>query len=108
MRSSRMMAAAVALIGGLALGVMTIGPPVADAGAQGASRPPGRAVETNVDVELVIAVDVSYSMDPDEQALQREGYLVSGLFALEDAIDVCRCDICCFCWNWPTKSMGGP
>ncbi|MGH7879815.1 MAG: DUF1194 domain-containing protein [Candidatus Binataceae bacterium] len=28
-----------------------------------------------VDVELVIAVDVSYSMDPDEQALQREGYL---------------------------------
>lgn len=28
-----------------------------------------------VDVELVIAVDVSYSMDPDEQALQREGYI---------------------------------
>src|ERR1700687_2403782 len=28
-----------------------------------------------VDVELVIAVDVSYSMDPDEQALQREGYV---------------------------------
>ncbi len=27
-----------------------------------------------VDVELVVAVDVSYSMDPDEQALQREGY----------------------------------
>lgn len=27
-----------------------------------------------VDVELVLAVDVSYSMDPDEQALQREGY----------------------------------
>jgi len=36
-----------------------------------------------VDVELVIAVDVSYSMDPDEQALQREGYvqaLTSGEF----------------------------
>ena len=30
---------------------------------------------TVVDVELVIAVDVSYSMDPDEQALQREGYM---------------------------------
>jgi hypothetical protein len=30
---------------------------------------------TVVDVELVIAVDVSYSMDPDEQALQREGYI---------------------------------
>jgi hypothetical protein len=29
----------------------------------------------SVDVELVIAVDVSYSMDPDEQALQREGYI---------------------------------
>jgi len=30
-----------------------------------------------VDVELVIAVDVSYSMDPDEQALQREGYVMA-------------------------------
>ncbi len=28
----------------------------------------------DVDIELVLAVDVSYSMDPDEQALQREGY----------------------------------
>ncbi len=28
-----------------------------------------------VDVELIIAVDVSYSMDPDEQALQRQGYV---------------------------------
>jgi len=28
-----------------------------------------------VDVELVIAVDVSFSMDPEEQALQREGYV---------------------------------
>jgi len=31
----------------------------------------------SVDVELVIAVDVSYSMDPDEQALQREGYILA-------------------------------
>lgn len=30
-----------------------------------------------VDVELVIAVDISYSMDPDEQALQREGYVLA-------------------------------
>ncbi|HEX5506949.1 MAG TPA: DUF1194 domain-containing protein, partial [Pseudolabrys sp.] len=30
-----------------------------------------------VDVELVLAVDVSYSMDPDEQALQREGYAMA-------------------------------
>jgi hypothetical protein len=28
-----------------------------------------------VDVELVLGVDVSYSMDPEEQALQREGYI---------------------------------
>ena len=34
---------------------------------------------TPVDVELVIAVDVSYSMDPDEQALQREGYISGAL-----------------------------
>ncbi|MFS8038691.1 DUF1194 domain-containing protein [Xanthobacter sp. AM11] len=30
--------------------------------------------EMQVDLELVLAVDVSYSMDTDEQALQREGY----------------------------------
>ena len=29
-----------------------------------------------VDTELVIAVDVSNSMDPEEQALQREGYIL--------------------------------
>ncbi len=36
-----------------------------------------RANAIAVDVELVIAVDVSYSMDPDEQALQREGYVMA-------------------------------
>jgi len=41
---------------------------------------PGRLADTSarampVDIELVLAVDVSYSMDPDEQALQREGYV---------------------------------
>jgi hypothetical protein len=35
------------------------------------------AAVTPVDVELVLAVDVSYSMDPDEQALQREGYMAA-------------------------------
>ncbi|MGP0093701.1 MAG: DUF1194 domain-containing protein [Xanthobacteraceae bacterium] len=40
----------------------------------------GRLADTGtsampVDIELVLAVDVSYSMDPDEQALQREGYV---------------------------------
>jgi len=34
-----------------------------------------RADADDVDVELILAVDVSYSMDPDEQALQREGYV---------------------------------
>jgi hypothetical protein len=34
-----------------------------------------RSTAVAVDVELVIAVDVSYSMDPDEQELQREGYI---------------------------------
>ena len=28
-----------------------------------------------VDVELVLAVDISYSMDPEEQTLQRQGYV---------------------------------
>jgi hypothetical protein len=30
--------------------------------------------KVQVDVELVLAVDISYSMDPDELALQRDGY----------------------------------
>jgi hypothetical protein len=36
-----------------------------------------RASAMPVDVELVLAVDVSYSMDPDEQQLQREGYITA-------------------------------
>ena len=43
----------------------TFGPILADKGPNAVA----------VDVELVLAVDVSYSMDPDEQALQREGYI---------------------------------
>jgi Protein of unknown function (DUF1194) len=41
-----------------------------------------------IDVELVIAVDVSYSMDPDEQALQREGYVEA--ISSRDFIDAVR------------------
>jgi hypothetical protein len=37
----------------------------------------GTAGAIPVDVELVLAVDVSYSMDPDEQTLQREGYIAA-------------------------------
>jgi hypothetical protein len=38
------------------------------------SRPTENTVETVVDIELALAVDVSYSMDLDELAVQREGY----------------------------------
>ena len=37
--------------------------------------PDARAEETEVDVALVLAVDVSRSMDPDEQELQRQGFM---------------------------------
>jgi hypothetical protein len=48
--------------------------------AASAAPSPPRLADTSpnaipVDIELVLAVDVSYSMDPDEQALQREGYV---------------------------------
>ena len=36
---------------------------------------PGARAETEVDVALVLAVDVSRSMDPDEQELQRQGFM---------------------------------
>ncbi|TDR87219.1 DUF1194 domain-containing protein [Enterovirga rhinocerotis] len=39
-----------------------------------AALAPARA-QTEVDLALVIAVDISYSMDPDEQLLQREGFI---------------------------------
>ena len=47
---------------------------------------------TEVDVELALAVDISFSMDPEEQELQREGYihaLTSSEFlrALKDGIN---------------------
>src|SRR5437868_6586919 len=47
----------------------------------GAAAPQGKLFTDNrpgaipVDTELVLAVDVSYSMDPEEQQLQREGYI---------------------------------
>jgi Protein of unknown function (DUF1194) len=39
------------------------------------SRLPLWAKEREVDLALVLAVDVSWSMDPDEQELQREGFI---------------------------------
>jgi hypothetical protein len=55
--------------------------------ATGVAAPTLRLVDRSataipVDTELVIAVDVSNSMDPDEQALQREGY-ITGLTSRE-------------------------
>jgi hypothetical protein len=38
------------------------------------ATPQGRPV-AEVDLQLVLAVDISYSMDPEEQRLQREGYV---------------------------------
>jgi uncharacterized protein DUF1194 len=84
MRTHGTMLLAAAAIGGLALAItMTVtgDPLINEATAQVRSKPP-TAAATDVDVELVIAVDVSYSMDPDEQALQREGY-ITGLTSPE-------------------------
>ena len=63
-----------AAVGGILLGIWGHGlaAPNPSRVAQAAQAAP-----TDVDVELVIAVDVSYSMDPDEQALQREGYVAA-------------------------------
>lgn len=52
-------------------------PPVADHTAVTDNRADNRANAVPVDVELVLAVDISYSMDTDEQALQREGYILA-------------------------------
>jgi hypothetical protein len=40
-----------------------------------AEMPGAKSAGVEVDVELVMAVDISYSMDYDELALQREGYV---------------------------------
>jgi hypothetical protein len=38
---------------------------------------PSAPAETEVDLELILAVDISRSMDPDEQQLQRDGYIAA-------------------------------
>ncbi|HJT11082.1 MAG TPA: DUF1194 domain-containing protein [Dongiaceae bacterium] len=42
-----------------------------------AALAPARAADTPVDLELILAVDVSRSMDIDEQKLQRDGYVAA-------------------------------
>jgi hypothetical protein len=56
-------AAAVVAVTALGVAAPVSGPKLAQNGA------------IAVDTELVLAVDISYSMDPEEQALQREGYM---------------------------------
>jgi hypothetical protein len=59
--------AVLVLCGVLAAAVLT-------ADMASAQRGNGVKQDTSVDVELVLAVDISYSMDPEELELQREGY----------------------------------
>ncbi|MGB9116345.1 DUF1194 domain-containing protein [Bradyrhizobium sp.] len=58
-----------AIAGGDVAGIAAPNP-----GRQQASRSADKEGAPSVDVELVLAVDVSYSMDMDELAIQREGY----------------------------------
>src|ERR1700761_4055035 len=65
---------AVLLAGAMAGGD---GASLAAPGPRSAAQLAGKQADDSrpaVDVELVLAVDVSYSMDMDELAIQREGY----------------------------------
>jgi uncharacterized protein DUF1194 len=57
------------LAGGDRVGIAAPGP-----GNQGTRQVAEKEANPTVDVELILAVDVSYSMDMDELAIQREGY----------------------------------
>src|SRR5262249_24867062 len=59
---------------GVSIGSLLVAGLLAGTGAGGWQEVADKQVVPSVDVELVIAVDVSYSMDLDELALQREGY----------------------------------
>src|SRR5690242_4956607 len=61
-------------IGAVLVTGMLAGGDVAGVAAPGPNGPRLAEKEATVDVELVLAVDVSYSMDMDELAIQREGY----------------------------------
>src|ERR1043165_8812100 len=76
MRLAMISGAVVAAAGAVLVGVWSHGLAASNAGQRLAQleRP---MPMTEVDTELVLAVDVSYSMDPDEQALQREGYVAA-------------------------------
>ncbi len=65
---------ALAALGAL-VGMLALAGGSATTGVRFAQAPGARA-SVDVDVELILGVDVSYSMDSDEQALQREGYIL--------------------------------
>jgi len=72
----RMNASLISLLTGIAVaGVLAVTGWTFAAPGSGAVFADKRPNAVPVDVELVLAVDVSYSMDPEEQALQREGYI---------------------------------
>jgi hypothetical protein len=60
-------------IGSMLAALLLSAPSVAAPGSNSQLATPGDG-PSSVDVELVIAVDISYSMDLDELAVQREGY----------------------------------
>ena len=69
----------IGTVGALLVAGVLAGSDVASSAAPAPRDESGRIVadkgsETQVDVELILAVDVSYSMDMDELAVQREGY----------------------------------
>ncbi len=61
-------------IGATLLAGALVGGDVAGVAAPGSLSQLAQKTEAQVDVELVLAVDVSYSMDLEELAIQREGY----------------------------------
>jgi hypothetical protein len=65
----------MAIMAGLVLAVAAVGRLTLAAPSNPHIVAQDGATAVPVDVELILAVDVSYSMDPDEQALQREGYM---------------------------------
>jgi hypothetical protein len=71
-RVSRLAVIAAVLAGGIGITAWTGGIAAPTPGRIFADKSPNAIP---VDVELVLAVDVSYSMDPEEQQLQREGYI---------------------------------
>lgn len=62
------------LVAGALAGGDVVGFAAPNPNAQWAAQAVDNQVAPSVDVELILAVDVSYSMDMDELAIQREGY----------------------------------